>query len=320
MKQDTLITDELFDSVYFSNYIWELPEGNALRIIFQQLIDKLAAHGIDSKKIPLKDGLTMTGKLSIWARDYMPVQTSNTDFAQFIYNPDYLQFKKYKNYIPDTEKIDDSLMERLPPKLFNRINIDRYDIVMDGGNLVRCGKYAVMTEKIFEENPSKSPAKLLDELEYILNAEIILLPWDRRETYGHTDGLLRYVGNNTVVYMVYGTPDKNNADRRYNESFLKRLTSKLNVKELNFDDIDRRYPTEQMVNLRWAYMNWLQLGDLVIMPEFTDTPHSNGYAREFVRSAFASEHKDITIESVEATELVKLGGGFNCASWTIKKV
>lgn len=189
---------------------------------------------------------------------------------------------------------------------------------MTGGNLVRCGDYVVMTEKIFQENPGKSPARLLDQLEALFGAEIILLPWDTRETYGHTDGLLRYVGGNTVVYETYGLPSKDNKDRRFNSSFLRRLAAKLDVRVLDFSDIDSQHPEEQLVDLRWAYMNWLQVDSLVIMPEFRQTPLSNSYARQFVSCAFKDAGMDAVIESVEATELVKLGGCFNCVSWTVK--
>lgn len=75
---------------------------------------------------------------------------------------------------------------------------------------------------------------------------------------------------------------------------------------LDFSDIDRQNPEEQQVDLRWAYMNWLQVGNLVIMPEFSQTPLSNDYARKFVSNVFKEAGTDAVIESIEATELVKL--------------
>src|SRR5712691_9715529 len=41
----------------------------------------------------------------IWAIDFMPVQISRDKFAQFTYNPDYLQPKKYQKTISDVDSI-----------------------------------------------------------------------------------------------------------------------------------------------------------------------------------------------------------------------
>lgn len=316
-----IITDSQFDTVYLSSYFLDIDKGNKLyplNGIFRDLTDRLKAHNVRTGAVPRKDEYVMTGELSIWARDYMPVQVSDRRFVQFTYSPDYLNAKKYLGHVPDTGWIDRRIADEVQLSEGSDFYLSFSDIVLDGGNLVRCGDYVVMTEKIFEENPGKSPARLLDQLEAIFGAEIILLPWDMRETYGHTDGLLRYVGGNTVVYETYGLPTKDNKDRRFNSSFLRRLAAKLDVRVLDFSDIDSQHPEEQMVDLRWAYMNWLQVGSLVIMPEFSQTPLSNSYAREFVSDAFKDAGMDAVIESVEATDLVKLGGCFNCASWTVR--
>lgn len=115
--------------------------------------------------------------------------------------------------MPDTGWIDRRIAEEGQLAEGSDFYLSFSDIVLDGGNLVRCSDYVVMTEKIFEENPGKSPARLLDQLESLFGAELILLPWDTREIYGHTDGLLRYVGDKTVVYETYGLPGKDVKDR-----------------------------------------------------------------------------------------------------------
>lgn len=316
-----IITDSQFDTVYLSSYFLDIEPGNKLyplNGIFRNLTDKLKAHNVRTGAVPRKDDYVMTGELSIWARDYMPVQVSDRRFVQFTYSPDYLNAKKYLGRLPDTGWIDHRIAEEAQVDDGSDFYLSYSDIVLDGGNIVRCGDYVVMTEKIFEENPGMSPARLLDQLESFFSSEIVLLPWDRREIYGHTDGLLRYVGGNTIIYATYGIPEKNQADRRFNSSFLRRLVQKFDVQVLDFGSVDKEHPEEQMVDLRWAYMNWLQTGNLIIMPEFEGVPFSNEYARIFVSSVFGESGAKVEVESVEATDLVKLGGCFNCASWTLK--
>lgn len=318
-----IITDSQFDTVYLSSYFLDIDKGNRLyplQGMFRNMTDKLKAHNVRSAAVPRKDDYVMTGELSIWARNYMPVQVSGRRFVQSTYSPDYLNAKKYLGHVPDKGWIDRRIAEEAQVDDGSDFYLSYSDIVLDGGNIVRCGDHVVMTEKIFEENPGMSPARLLDQLEAFFSSEIVLLPWDRREIYGHTDGLLGYVGGNTIIYATYGIPEKNQADRRFNSSFLRRLVLKFDVQVLDFGSVDKEHPEEQLVDLRWAYMNWLQTGNLIIMPEFKDAPNSNEYARNLVSSVFGESGTWVEVESVEATDLVKLGGCFNCASWTLKGV
>src|SRR5271157_4880624 len=83
----------------------------------------------------------------IWCRDYMPVQVSKNEFVQFKYFPDYLNAKKWRKTISDISAICKSI--GLKPKVS--------DIKIDGGNVVRSKTKAIMTDKIFKENPEYTP-------------------------------------------------------------------------------------------------------------------------------------------------------------------
>ena len=80
----------------------------------------------------------------IWARDYMPIQVSEKQFVQFKYVPDYLYEKNLQHTITD------------PKPILSNIKIDpdfRYDIKLDGGNVVKWKNKAIITETIYAENP-----------------------------------------------------------------------------------------------------------------------------------------------------------------------
>ena len=77
------------------------------------------------------------------------------------------------------------------------------DLVMDGGNVVKCGDTVVMTEKVFFENKDKSH----DEVELLLHeafgCDILFLPWDKKEVFGHSDGIVHYASDGKVLLTNY---------------------------------------------------------------------------------------------------------------------
>ena len=110
----------------------------------------------------------------VWAVDYMPIQIAGNKFVQFTYNPIYLKPKKYLPTISDVDKIC-ATMGLAPLKT---------NIVLDGGNVVRSAHKAIITDRIFGENPDydrkqlikncTSFCKLINSILY-LNSPVILL-------------------------------------------------------------------------------------------------------------------------------------------------
>ena len=105
----------------------------------------------------------------IWCRDYMPVHIGGGKYVGFKYFPDYMDNEKERKYITEQEKAAEGLSIHFSTIL---------DVVMDGGNYVRCGDKVVMTDKILTENPHLRPLRLLALLEDAFQAQVILIPWD----------------------------------------------------------------------------------------------------------------------------------------------
>lgn len=310
-----MIEDKVFNTVYFSDYLRHPLSINdqGLSQIYKDLDAILMSHHYQSRLIPYKYGRVPEGQLSIWCRDYMPIQVSEGRMMAFSYTPDYLKTKQWIGHEPDCNwaltQIDSSLA------YINESTTTSLNIILDGGNIVRCGGLVVMTDKVFSENPDKKPSFIKDTLEKYFNAEIIFLPWDHRETYGHTDGILRYLGNDTIVMPTYGNPSKNKKDREFYDSFMKILSRKFEILPMDFSDIEE--PKINGKDHRWAYINWLQLDGLIILPVFANTPESNMKAVQLIKDY--TVNMNIDVECVEATALVNYGGGLNCASWTTKE-
>ncbi len=262
--------------VYFSKWLKDdFPE------LYSQLRCVLAKHGEECDLLPnTKD---------YWCRDYMPIALGRGRFLQYDYMPDYLNNKRDRRYITDPCKVCESL----------GLECVKADIVLDGGNVVRCGDKVVMIDKIFSENPQYDRVELLSELERLLEAQIVLLPWDRKEKYGHADGVVRYIGDGKVLLTNYRDYDANV------HSCFKDILSK------NFEVRELCYSQSNSNDSSWAYINFLQTEWVIIVPMLGS--HKDQEALEQIRRYFP-QYKG-RIEQVDAREIVRRGGALNCVSW-----
>lgn len=275
-----LITDLLTDTVFFSDLLPDrCPE--LYRCISQTLKDNNIEHRL------------LAGTRDIWCRDYMPIQTAEKRFVFYKYNPDYLQPKHLLRTITDTNRV---------------ANIDRLrqdgeaidlDLVLDSGNIVKCSDKIVMTEKVFFENKGKSRKQTQQMLEDTFQSEIIFLSWDRNEFLGHSDGIVHYIGNNRVLMTNYADFDAAMA-RRYTrilKNFLEVIPLTYNVKRKHLRS--------------WAYINFLKIGRLVLVPQL-GIPEDEQALRQISDAMPASK-----VIGIPALEAVRKGGALNCISWNV---
>ncbi len=231
----------------------------------------------------------------IWCRDYMPIQISRNEMVSYKYLPDYLVNDGLQSYITDTR-----LMVQNIQKEFPYITIKSIDLIIDGGNIVKCNDTIIMTEKVFEENRDKSKSAVINLLEKAFGCEVLFLPWDRAERFGHSDGIVHYIGGNRVLLTNY-----NDFSPSYFQSFMTRLEKK-------FEVIPLAYPIEKKSKNNWAYINYLQVGTLVLIPQL-GIPEDQLAIEQISKVVPNTCH----VIGVPAIEAVKMGGALNCISWNI---
>ena len=216
----------------------------------------------------------------------MPIQVNNGKFVRFCYNPDYLQDSP--EYKPNVSAILSGL----------GLQVLDSDIILDGGNVISCGDKVIMTDKIIRENPHYCKKELIDKLSKLLEAEIVLIPEDVYEEYGHADGMVRYMSEDRVLLNNYIDLDK---------SLRKKLLYALKP---HFDIVELHY--DSYTDKSWAYINFLHIGRYVFVPMMEDK--LGGIAFGQIAEAFPQcECRPVW----NCDNLIKDGGALNCVSWNV---
>ena len=253
--------------------------------VFYQAGDALVAafgmHHVDWGRLPCTDST-----FHIWARDYMPVQVSEKKFVKFKYTPDYL--RDNPEYKPDTAAILSGL----------GMTVVDTDLVVDGGNVVSCGDMVILTDKIFRENPHVAKVKLIDSLTRLLEAEVVLIPEDVYEEFGHADGMVRYMGEGNVLLNNYCDFDK-----ALRKKLLAALKPHFNMIELHYGSFTDR---------SWAYLNFLHVGQQIFVPMIGDKFDETALRQLSEAYPECQCHPVINCESI-----VSEGGALNCCTWNV---
>ena len=231
---------------------------------------------------------------AIWCRDYMPIQVDTNTFCGYNYDP---------NYLHETEELlatrtDGNIVCQA---LGFKVKRPSIPLVIDGGNVIRCDGKVIMIEKVFEENRIYSRKDIAQAIEEHFMAELVVLPWDEDEIYGHADGLVRYIGDDRVLITNYD---------RFSKGFTQKVVT---ILWQHFKDVAKlEYNIQRQHKHNWAYINWLQTDKLLLIPSF-------GYPED------EQAHEQILslmpmyrgcAEMIDARDLIKHEGCLNCASWT----
>lgn len=224
----------------------------------------------------------------IWARDYMPVKTKSGSFISFRYEPSYLK---------ENPELRTDFRKEIAP-VFSLENLIYSDINLDGGNVVfsPSKEKAVISDRVFDENKDKSKTELINELEKLLKAQVIIIPSLKSDMTGHADGMVRFVDENTVI--------GNASNFKYGlESSIKSTLKNNGIKVIDFPYFDSK--GDSAVG---CYLNFLETEQIIFLPVFDV---------DIDKDAIITA-KDIfkkKIVAVNINEIAKDGGVLNCISW-----
>lgn len=231
----------------------------------------------------------------VWAVDYMPIQTDFNKFVLFVYNPSYLQTKKYLKTISDVDEICKAI----------GIETFKTDINIDGGNVTRWTNKVIMTDRVFKDNPTYERKQLIKELYELLQVDkIYFVPEQPGDFTGHSDGMVRFVDEHTVIINDY---------KQEKEEFYRAFEIAIHNTGLDYITIPYNvYDNKSNDHANGDYINYLQMGNTVIIPTF-DIKEDDIAVRQ-LETIFAAQN----IQTIESNEIAYDGGLLNCITWNIK--
>ncbi len=227
------------------------------------------------------------GAKDIWARDYMPVKTKSGKYVSFRYEP---------NYLADDPLLRTNFKADIAPHF--TLPVTYSNINLDGGNVVFSPSKvkAVITDRVFSENPEYDKNTLASVLEKLLEAEIVIIPSLKSDMTGHADGVVRFVSENTVIGNA--SPYKNGYEQR-----VKRVLEKCGISVMDFPYFDSKW-----ISAVGSYLNFLETEKHLFLPVFGDALDET--ALKCAREIFNKK-----IIPVNINEIAEEGGGLNCISW-----
>ena len=232
----------------------------------------------------------------VWAVDYMPIQTDLNKFVRFDYNPSYLQTKKHLKTISDVDQICKAI----------GIETIKSEIIIDGGNVTRWSNKVIMTDRVFKDNPIFERKQLIKELYELLQIDkIYFVPEQPGDFTGHSDGMVRFVDEHTVIINDY---------KQEKEEFYRAFEIAIHNTGLDYIKIPYNvYDNKSNDHANGDYINYLQMENEVIIPTFGIK--EDDLAVRQLETIFAGQN----IQTIECNEIAYDGGILNCITWNILK-
>ena len=245
--------------------------------------------------------MELSNTMDIWCRDYMPVLLFDDGYyATYQYQPDYLWDKKCnRKYITNQTNASKGL----------EINTSlSMGLVFDGGNYVRHNdkrkSTVFMTDKILMENSFCPSHELIVKLHLSLAADIVLLPWDMDEPYGHADGMVAPLPDGRLLLNNYCQTAKGKK-KDYYKRLLKMLDGHYPFVELSYDC--------KLEEDSWCYLNFLKVPGAVLLPCLSRGAKCDNDQAAIEK--FQELFPDDEIIPIYAKSLINRGGGLHCVTW-----
>jgi agmatine/peptidylarginine deiminase len=242
----------------------------------------------------------LKGTNDIWCRDYMPIQTEKGKLIQFKYDPSYLRGnKEWEESRSDVRKVCEA----------NGLKPEFSDLNIDGGNVLICDGRAILTDRIFSENPDIDEDTIKKELARLLECEIIIIPAYKSkedDLTGHADGMVRFVDRSTII------GNKLDNEYQYIKNGMQKAIEQFGLKYISIPFfIDKKDP-QHPYSAIGVYVNYLEVNNLIVMPIFGREEDSQ--AIEVMKQAFP----DRIIETIDYNDVALEGGLLNCTTWVRK--
>ena len=273
--------------VYLSGLLEEqFPE------CFNRLTSVLKKHSVEYR--------LLKGTKDIWCKDYMPIQTESGKLIQFRYEPSYLKGnKEWEDSRSDVREV--CRLNGFEP-VFSNINLD-------GGNVLLCSGRAIVSDRIFTENPEYTDKQqLVKDLSELLEAEVIIIPAQKADMTGHADGMVRFIDHDTLL------GNNRSVEYKYWTNGIEKVLKDYSLKYIDvpffYGYKDSKHPDHAI----GVYVNYLEVGNLIVLPVFEVEGNKDAEAI----AAFKQIFPDKIIETINYNDIALEGGVLNCTTWVYR--
>lgn len=236
--------------------------------------------------------ILLDGTKDVWLRDFMPVKTADGRYVSFRYEPSYLRgYAHLRTVYAD--------LPHKPP-----VDVRYADLRLDGGNVVLSPSKtkAVVSDRVFSENPGIGRDALIGELTAMLAAKVIVIPGARGDVTGHADGMVRFANEDTVLCNT--APSPRGPERR-----IKSIMASQGLKTVDFPYYETADSgVDGMNSAEGCYLNYLETEKAVFLPQF-------GHKTDRDAVSLARQTLQKPIVGVDCRKLAPYGGLLNCISW-----
>lgn len=225
----------------------------------------------------------------IWMRDFSPPSNQ----VKFAYDR------------PQTPSINQSFLTFAAE---NNLQLTQNPLKVDGGNVVdnQKGQY-ILTEKVLERNSTQSYEQITSALTTALGAtNIAIIPMDEA-FLGHSDGMVMFIDENTLVMNDYQNDAafKNDVVQALKEG----LSASVTIHEIEGTGYGEQYG--EYASACGIYVNSVVTNKYIYMPTFGN-PAKDNAARDKIQSLTQK-----TVIPIDAQNVCFLGGNTRCLTWQL---
>jgi agmatine deiminase len=261
----------------------------------------------------------------IWIRDYGPIAYQNRGSRKVAlkatYEPDYHRTKEEKVWGSRNNRVMTEDKSGTWPDIDSRLG----NLKLDGGNFIHNGAgVAFSSNKVISYNESQYLLDIISLVKSVIGPyEYHLLPCEPGDDTGHLDGCLRFLDRDTLFVTSYPYAYIQDqgfiAEKEYKESqeftaHLKEIVEDLGLRTINVpngipkQNSKRGFLSGDFENAWGNYLNYLRIGDKIIIPTFNNSTWNNEAYKVYCQALGS----DNVIQGPDCTHLAELGGVLNC--------
>ena len=268
---------------------------------------------IDSKLMIVD--LFESSVMDIWTRDFAFIGQGILNGKNYLIKSTY-----YPRYALETCLIDDTcgrkICQEYAPNEDNEFIT--LPFILDGGNVVVNDDFIICTEELFIENYKNFSMQHIKEcFENNFEQKLIILPKDPISPISHSDAIISFLDNKTVLLPSYPNSSEYRRDEKYISEVYKILKE-----NLVFDTEYIFIPSDLSDEINdcvfsdaYNYVNFLQIENNIFMPSFDD---GREYESE-IYQIFKRKFPEINLHFIPCNNLAKAGGLLHCISNSIYK-